>query len=113
VAKSTTEAEYMALSMAVSEAIWIKGLYKELVVDAPVTTTVCCDNTGATDLARNPGYRLKTKHIAVQHHFIRDCIARRGINIEKVASADTVADCLTKGLCKDSHLNCTVQMGLC
>jgi hypothetical protein len=65
VAKSTTEAEYMALSMAASEAIWIKGLYRELVVNAPATIRIYCDNKGAIDLARNPGYRPKTKHIAV------------------------------------------------
>jgi hypothetical protein len=100
----------MALSVAVSEAIWIKGLYREFVVNA--TIRIYYDNKGAIDLARNPGYRPEAKHIAVQHHFSRDCIARGDIDIEKVASADTVAHCLTKGLPKDGHINSTVHMGL-
>ncbi|GJT85531.1 hypothetical protein Tco_1067248 [Tanacetum coccineum] len=43
VALSTTEAEYMALTEAVKEAIWLRGLLKELGIE-PNTVAVNCDN---------------------------------------------------------------------
>src|SRR5688572_5737299 len=111
VAKSTTEAEYMALSMAAAEAVWLKGLHQELVPQASSVVKIFCDNKGAIDLARNPGYRAKTKHIAIQHHFIRDRISVGDICVEQIATTDMVADCLTKGLFKDVHSKCILGMG--
>jgi len=60
--QSSTEAvaEYMALSMAASEAVWLKGIYRELVPDADDIMAICCDNKGAIDLAKNPEYRPRT-----------------------------------------------------
>ena len=72
VTKSTTEAEYMALSVAAAEAIWLKGLLLELMPSAPDFVKIYCDNKRAVDLSKNPGFRPKTKHIGIQHHFIRE-----------------------------------------
>jgi len=112
VAKCTSEAEYMALSMAASEAVWLKGIHRELVPGAPEVVTIHCDNKGAIDLARNPGYRPKMKHISIQHHFIRDRITAGDICVDKVASEDMIADCLTKRLPKDGHNKCVSRLGL-
>ncbi|GKD63644.1 retrovirus-related pol polyprotein from transposon TNT 1-94, partial [Tanacetum coccineum] len=46
VALSTTEAEYMALTEAVKEAIWLRGLLEELGVELNIVA-VNCDNSGA------------------------------------------------------------------
>nr|GEW31710.1 retrovirus-related Pol polyprotein from transposon TNT 1-94 [Tanacetum cinerariifolium] len=52
VALSITEAEYMALTEAVKEAIWLKGLLEELCVELN-RVTVNCDNQGTIHLSRN------------------------------------------------------------
>ncbi|GKA20789.1 retrovirus-related pol polyprotein from transposon TNT 1-94 [Tanacetum coccineum] len=52
VALSTIEAEYMALTEAVKEAIWLRGLLEELGVELN-TVAVNCDNQGAIHLSRN------------------------------------------------------------
>ncbi|GJR60775.1 retrotransposon protein, putative, ty1-copia subclass [Tanacetum coccineum] len=52
VALSTTEAEYMALTEAVKQAIWLRGLLEELGVELN-TVAVNCDNQGAIHLLRN------------------------------------------------------------
>nr|GEU74775.1 retrotransposon protein, putative, Ty1-copia subclass [Tanacetum cinerariifolium] len=52
VALSTTEAEYIALTEAMMEAIWLRGLLEELGVELN-TVTVNCDNQGAIHLSRN------------------------------------------------------------
>ncbi|GKB32418.1 retrotransposon protein, putative, ty1-copia subclass, partial [Tanacetum coccineum] len=50
VALSTTKAEYMALTEAVKEAIWLRGLLEELGVELNIVA-VNCDNQGAIHLS--------------------------------------------------------------
>nr|GEU82816.1 retrovirus-related Pol polyprotein from transposon TNT 1-94 [Tanacetum cinerariifolium] len=64
-----TEAEYMALTKAVNEAIWLRGPLKELDVELN-TVTVNCDNQGAIHLSRNHVFHERTKHINMRYHFI-------------------------------------------
>ncbi|XP_020700446.2 uncharacterized protein LOC110112530 [Dendrobium catenatum] len=54
VAKSSTEAEYWALSAAISEVIWLCRLAAELHLPQPSPTTIHCDNTSAIAIAKNP-----------------------------------------------------------
>ncbi|GKE79111.1 retrovirus-related pol polyprotein from transposon TNT 1-94 [Tanacetum coccineum] len=70
VALLTTEAEYMTLTEAVKEAIWLRGLLEELGVELN-TVIVNCDNQGAIHLSRNHVFHERTKHIYVRYHFIR------------------------------------------
>ena len=46
VALSSTEAEYMALSEAACEAIWLRSLYKELGLTQKYPTQIWGDNEG-------------------------------------------------------------------
>nr|GEU69166.1 retrotransposon protein, putative, Ty1-copia subclass [Tanacetum cinerariifolium] len=55
-------AEYMALTEAVKEAIWLRGLLEELGVELN-TVAVNCDNQGAIHLSRNHVFHKRTKHI--------------------------------------------------
>ncbi|KAH9703868.1 hypothetical protein KPL70_011252 [Citrus sinensis] len=71
VALSTTEAEYIALTEAVKEAIWLKGLVTELGLEQE-SVTVNCDSSSAIQLSKNPKYHERTKHVDVRMHFIRE-----------------------------------------
>ena len=73
VAQSSTEAEYIALSEAAKQAIWIwhflysigkGGIYCNML------TTIYEDNQDAIKIADNPVNHLRTKHISVQYHAI-------------------------------------------
>ena len=68
---STTEAEYIAASKACKEAIWLARLVGDLGISGEVPT-LHCDSQSAIMLAKNPMFHVKTKHIAVKYHFIRD-----------------------------------------
>ena len=92
---STTEAEYMAATEAVKEAIWLTGLVEDLGLERKLVT-VFCDSQSAIDLTHNPKYHEKTKHIDVRAHFIRDVIAEGAIAIIKIATAENPADMMTK-----------------
>ncbi|GJU50677.1 retrotransposon protein, putative, ty1-copia subclass [Tanacetum coccineum] len=67
------EAEYMALTEAIKEAIWLWGLLEELGVELN-TVAVNYDNQGAIYLSRNHVFHERTKHINVCYHFIRDVL---------------------------------------
>ncbi|CAL8992131.1 unnamed protein product, partial [Prunus brigantina] len=73
VALSTTEAEYMAVTEAIKEAIWLQGLLDDLGVQQD-HVDVHCDNQSAIYLAKNQVHHAHTKHIDVRFHFVREII---------------------------------------
>ncbi|KAH9779747.1 hypothetical protein KPL71_007827 [Citrus sinensis] len=104
VALSTTEAEYIALTEAVKEALWLKGLVPELGLEQELVT-VNCDSSSAIQLSKNPKYLERTKHVDVRMHFIRDEIRSGVINVIKIPSEVNPADMLTKPLPKIKFRN--------
>ncbi|GJS05372.1 transposable element [Tanacetum coccineum] len=92
VALSTTEAEYMALTEAAKEGIWLKGLIEDLGFPQD-QATVFCDSMSAICLAKDQVYHDRTKHIDVRYHFIR---SERRIKVEKIGTQDNPADVFTK-----------------
>ncbi|KAL5715795.1 hypothetical protein ACHQM5_017567 [Ranunculus cassubicifolius] len=95
VALSTTEAEYMAVTEAVKEAIWLQGLVGDLGIQQD-TVTVYCDSQSAIHLAKNQVHHARTKHIDVRYHFIRDVIEDGEVLLLKISTKDNPADMLTK-----------------
>ena len=98
VAKSSTEAEYVALSIASQEVIWLRRLLSDLKVDMSAATEMMEDNRGAIDLSKNPKNHGRTKHIDVSYHFTRERIASKEIKVNYVPSAANLADVMTKPL---------------
>ena len=95
VAMSTTEAEYMAVAEVVKEALWLKGLVKELGLNQG-GVQMHCDSQSAIYLAKNQVYHARTKHIDVRFHKIREFIVTRDIIMEKVYTLENAVDMLTK-----------------
>ena len=100
VAKSSTEAEYVALSSATQEAIWLRRLMKDFGKQIDSPTTIYEDNQGAIELAKNAKYHSRTKHIDICHHFVRERVVSNEIRVIYCRTEDMVADIMTKGLPK-------------
>ena len=98
VALSTTEAEYMALSLCVRECVWLRLLLKNLRLEQVGATMINEDNQGAIALAHNVGYQSRTKHIDIQYHFLREKILDKTIDLQYVETRDQLADFMTKPL---------------
>ncbi|KAM0037429.1 putative RNA-directed DNA polymerase [Helianthus debilis subsp. tardiflorus] len=98
VALSSTEAEYMALTLAGCQAIWLKGILDELQGKDDYPIPIYCDNKSTICLAKDPVYHGKSKHIRVKYHFIRDLIKRDDVTIMFCATKDQLADIMTKAL---------------
>ena len=98
VAKSSTEAEYVSLSTGTQEVIWLHRLFKDIGVDIIYPTTLFEDNQGAIEISKNAKYHDRTKHIDVAHHFVRERIAAKDIEVRYCPTNDMIADIMTKGL---------------
>ena len=62
------------------------------------------DNLGAIYLTRNSQISQRTKHIDVQHHFIRSMIENRVVDMKFVQSKNNTSDVMTKNLAEDLFL---------
>ena len=59
------EAEYVALSSATQDAVWLRCLMEDLGRQMDAPTTIYEDRQGATELAKNAKYHNRTKHIDI------------------------------------------------
>ena len=100
VAKSSTEAEYVALSSATQEAVWPRCLMKDLGKQMDASTTIYEDNQGTIELAKNAKFHNRTKHIDICHHFVRERVASHEIRVIYCPTEDMIADIMTKGFAK-------------
>jgi hypothetical protein len=112
VALSTMEAEYMAASHCTREAIWLRQLLDDVKCKYDEGTLIMCDNQGAIALAKNLVYHARMKHIEVQHHFVREKVARGAIILEFCPTEDMLANVLTKALARERHERLTSNMGI-
>jgi hypothetical protein len=102
VSLSSCEAEYIGQTQATKEAIWLQGFLKQVHPDLDGGATIIYgDNQGAIALAKNPQFHARTKHIDIQHHFVREKVAEGRIQLKYVPTTQQVADGLTKPLCRD------------
>jgi hypothetical protein len=65
-------------------------------MDAPVI--IYCDNISIILLANNLVYHVRTKHIEVHYHFIREKVLVRENNFIHINTENQIADIFTKVL---------------
>ncbi|KAK4381343.1 Retrovirus-related Pol polyprotein from transposon TNT 1-94 [Sesamum angolense] len=97
VALSTTEVEYIAITEAFKEALWLEGLLKEIGF-LKQKVTIFSDSQFGIQLCKNPVFHDRNKHIDVRYHFIRDIVGNGTVNLEKIRSEENPADMGTKFL---------------
>ncbi|GJS36591.1 putative ribonuclease H-like domain-containing protein [Tanacetum coccineum] len=95
VATSTTEAEYVAAANCCGQVLWIQNQMLDYGFNF-MNTKIYIDNESTICIVKNPVYHLKTKHIKIRHHFIRDVYEKKLIQVLKIHTDDNVADLLTK-----------------
>ena len=102
VALSTCEAEFISLSLASQEALYLKALLGTIIKPGHVTcpTTIYCDNQPSILLAENPLIHQRSKHIDIKYQFIRDEIKKNTIKVQYIQSENNVADVFTKPMTK-------------
>lgn len=112
-ALSTVEAEYVVLSFTSQEAIWLRELEKEIGhAHECKTIYIKCDSTGAIALAKNHITSQRTKHIDVRHHFVREKLEEKVIELSYLSTSEMLMDIFTKALAHIKHKMLSIQLRL-
>ena len=98
VALSSTESEYIALSYAAQETIWLRRLVESLTVKQDAANVLFEDNQGAIALCKNPKDHGRTKHIDIRYHFVRNTVENKLVELRYCSTDQMIADAFTKPL---------------
>ena len=111
---SSMEAEYMSVLQTACQGLWIRRLLIELGLEhiEPDPTIVFLDNHGAIDLSKDSRHHDRTKHINIQHHFIRERVEDGTFHIIHCPTHLMLADALTKPLPYPTFSHCHEGLGL-
>ena len=94
---TTTKAEYMVVTEACRETLWLKRLFGELSEQLQIST-LFCDSQSAIFLTKDHKFHERTKHIDVRYHFVNEIIACGDIVVSKVGTQNNLAVMMTKSL---------------
>jgi len=99
VLNSSCAAEYVSIGVVVRGVLWMNSLLKEMgFAQGTSSVKVLNDNQSAIAIAKNDGNHNRVKHIDLTHHFIKDEIQKKVIQLDWIRSEDQIADILTKTL---------------
>ena len=97
---SSTEAEYVALTHALKDILWIHKLLTELsfLFLFLVPTVLYCDNQGMICLSKDSTFHRHTKHINIHFHFIHQTISTGHVMLQYCPTNNMISDIFTKSL---------------
>ena len=118
----------MAVTDASKEGIWLRRLYQDIhsktahtqpQIQPQITPQIqripqriLVDNNGAIELAKNPQNHDRSKHIDIKHHFIREAVTSKLVELKRVDTSQNTADIFTKALSVELHQRHVKGLGL-
>ena len=108
------EAEFVAFSAAVQEAVWLRQFMNHLgIINVAIEPVrINCDSQAAIAYTKDPKYHGKTKHIDIKYNFVRDLVAQKEVNMKYISTHDMVADPFTKPIPRDTFNRHVRSLGL-
>jgi hypothetical protein len=106
VALSSTEAEFMALSEAVQEALYLRRLLADMGATQHEPTKISEDNQSCMAMAKHNVFSRRSKHIDTRYKFVKEAIERLEVCVQYMHTSMMPADCLTKPVGKEKLSVC-------
>jgi hypothetical protein len=97
VALSTIKTDYIAAGACCAQLLWMRQTLRDFRCHF-TKISLLCDNKSAIKLANNHVSYLRTKHIDIRHHFLRDHEAKGDLKIHHVSTEKQLVDIFTKPL---------------
>ena len=94
---STAESEYYSLNECASKCMWLKNFLEELNINTG-TIKIRIDNKAAIYNSENETINIKSRHISLRYHKVRELVSEKKIKLEYIKSENNLADGLTKYL---------------
>lgn len=101
----------MAATEAINEAIWLKGLAKEIGFNSE-NIIVNCYSQSSLHLMKNPIFHERSKHIDIKLHFIRDVISNEDVDVKKIHTNHNPAHMFTKAVTQAKFGHCLELLNL-
>ncbi|GJR86814.1 retrovirus-related pol polyprotein from transposon TNT 1-94 [Tanacetum coccineum] len=108
---STAEAEYVSLSACCAQVIWMRTQildygykYNKILM--------YCDSKSAIAISCNLVQHLRTKHINIRYHFIKEHVEKGTVELYFIRTEYQLADLFTKALPKECFVYLVYRIGM-
>jgi hypothetical protein len=113
-ARSTLEAEFVAMDEAVREVLWLQRLFSELdlcdMISIP--TVIYADNNSAIGMSHSRAVTDRNKHIDTIKYALQENVENGDVKFVYVASKENLADLFTKALSGPQTKNLATRLGV-
>jgi len=96
---SSTESEYRAMANVTCKLIWVKNLLNKLGFISEYPMRLYCDNHATIHIAENLVLHVRTKHIEMDCHLVRQK-TEKIVQARHISSDHQLANLLTRSLGK-------------
>nr|GEX20200.1 retrovirus-related Pol polyprotein from transposon TNT 1-94 [Tanacetum cinerariifolium] len=110
-AMSSTEAEYVALSVSCAQVIWMRTQLQDYGFNYN-KILLYCDSQSAITISCNLVQHSRTKHIHTRYHFIKEHVENGIIELYFVRTEYQLTDMFTKALPKDRFKYLVRRIGM-
>ncbi|XP_050885334.1 secreted RxLR effector protein 161-like [Lathyrus oleraceus] len=111
IALSTAEAEYIAAGSCCAQIPWLKQQLRDYRLDLGCIPLLC-DNISAINITKNSVMHLRTKHIDIQHHFLRDHVLQGNVEVTFMDTHNQLVDIFTKPLAREPFYKIRRELGI-
>lgn len=101
ISQSTTQVEYVVVSINCSNISWIKKLLEGMQEEFTKPLTIYCGNTSTINISNNFVMHAKTKHMSIKYLYLREKVQDRQVMLEYVKSKEKITYIFTNPLPKD------------
>lgn len=109
---SSMESEYVSLSEACQELVWLLSLFKDLGVQQSGPVTIREDNQSCIKFVGSERSTRRSKHIETKQHYVKELYEDKVLSLEYCSTDEMVADILTKPLGTIKHRKLAGMLGL-
>ena len=95
---SSSEAEFVAASEAVTEMKYIKQVLEGIGEKIDLPMKLKMDNVGAIYMAKNQAPGQRSKHVDIRYNYVKELVENKELEVEFVKSENNLADIFTKNV---------------